>query len=554
MTHVSEGTLPSGETFKFPDTLSVTAALVTPASLKRPGSIIWVASWVAIALTPILFFTGRLPLWFFVVQHISWRLAYNIGIGTILYTQSKDRRFELFFQFISKHPLMKWFLEASVVFSDNSSYLMKDYPLEFNAWMFFRQIENIILANDLISYAALTVVCFDSESITFAGLPRIALGVGSIVFSLWSKTDAHRVISEFAWYWGDFFFLVKQSLLFDGVFQMFPHPMYTVGYAFIYGAPLLCNSFTLFWVGAFAHICQILFLVLVEDPHMDKVYPPEEPSEAMKKSEKMLFEKPSDHNDPPYLESGESVYLYHFSVSRPRDQLVLAGAAIQVGIALVSGASERFYISMFVMFSVVLYGGLGAVLYFQGKNQWFSRQFASTRRAFYAWKTLHNFVASMRHIAFFICAVKCFRSDGYMAEAIRHNVIFVDAAFVALACNLYYFLSSIAVIGLKGHFFADFFIPDMPSYLTYEGVYRYFNSPSILLGVGVLYSVAIVSSNVYLVLAVMLSHLMLYAFTLLVERPFMLKKYPNVRDHGTFTSEVEKKWSRAIANYTKKKQ
>ena len=60
-------------------------------------------------------------------------------------------------------------------------------------------------------------------------------------------------------YWGDFFFLRTGSrmLSFDGVFELVPHPMYTIGYGWTYGCAILARSSTVLAVGMAFHLSQV---------------------------------------------------------------------------------------------------------------------------------------------------------------------------------------------------------------------------------------------------------------------------------------------------------
>eukprot|EP00494_Astrolonche_serrata_P032140 UN32409 len=48
--------------------------------------------------------------------------------------------------------------------------------------------------------------------------------------------------------------------------------MYTVGYAWYYGFSLIVGDYTCLFLSIVAHAGQLLFLVYVEDPHMEKLY------------------------------------------------------------------------------------------------------------------------------------------------------------------------------------------------------------------------------------------------------------------------------------------
>ncbi|GAA5857285.1 hypothetical protein JCM5353_004639 [Sporobolomyces roseus] len=280
--NVSYGRTPSGVVFAIPQTHSFLHSLLNPFS---PKSNIDLITLLTLSIQILLFFTlsdVKLKRWVFGTSFAMWRLGYNVGLGWVLTKQSKQRwivnkakQFKLFSTTESTEGKTTW-AERELKMKMGKSYQTKEVPLEFNVWILFRHSVDVILLNDFLSYLLFTLTYLDfpgprQHSTTFHLLRWIG-GILMLLFNLWVKVDAHKIVKDYAWYWGDAFFLSLQNLVFDGVFELAPHPMYSVGYAGYYAMSLLTFEPMVLFVSLGAHMMQFGFLTFFEEGHIERVY------------------------------------------------------------------------------------------------------------------------------------------------------------------------------------------------------------------------------------------------------------------------------------------
>jgi phosphatidylethanolamine N-methyltransferase len=169
----------------------------------------------------------------FAVIFLAWRAAYNAGIGWLLDGQSKHKRLVLWAKnshifekpetgknlYPALYKLIKREMETKII----KDYNFDEAPLEYNTWLVFRRVVDLILMCDFVSYCLFAIACFNRPPESWVlWFLRWTTGIILLVFNVFVKLDAHRVVKDFAWYWLDFFLLVDQNLTFDGVFEMAP--------------------------------------------------------------------------------------------------------------------------------------------------------------------------------------------------------------------------------------------------------------------------------------------------------------------------------------------
>ncbi|KAF8064345.1 phosphatidylethanolamine N-methyltransferase [Lyophyllum atratum] len=271
------GKTPGGEVFRVPTTHDVLTTLFHPG---YPKSHLDLLNLGLLGLQLVIFFLlpRHAAQVFFFFYFAFWRGAYDAGLGWVLTKQSKKKWIvrevhRLGWLDADRRPAVRNWIRDQLRGKMGKDYSFDELPLEYNTWLLFRQAVDVILVNDFLSYCMFAFSCFrvpEGLSAT-VHIMRWLGGLALIGFNLWVKTEAHNVVKDYGWYWGDVFFQ-RGALVFDGVFEMAPHPMYSVGYAGYYGLSLIAGSYAVLFVSLAAHAAQFAFLVFFENPHIERMY------------------------------------------------------------------------------------------------------------------------------------------------------------------------------------------------------------------------------------------------------------------------------------------
>ncbi|KAJ5670412.1 Phosphatidylethanolamine N-methyltransferase [Penicillium maclennaniae] len=569
------GRTPAGTVFTVPQTHDMVSQLLSPSEPKNMSdAFVLVLLALHISLLWVLPAGAKVPV--FAVVYLFWRAAYNGGIGWLLHNQSHHKTMIRWAEktkvFVNPatgdnpHPTLYNWIKRELETKIPHDYNFDNAPIEYNTWLVFRRLVDVILMCDFTSYCLFAIACGHrpvDESMIMTVL-RWTAGIVLVLFNLWVKLDAHRVVKDYAWYWGDFFYLIDQELTFDGVFEMAPHPMYSVGYAGYYGISLMAASYKVLFISIIAHAAQFAFLVLVENPHIDKTYNPPPPRKrsvcvdstsslplesdspsAPTVSDDLLPNAPTSYSAKPPPSVHNLLGLNNLDLYRITDSSIILIQLLVFAIAALTPSTPLYqflFMVNAVAWRVWFTVGIGYLLNNQSNNKSWTRHFLkfgeTPQEAWNQWKGTYHQSMIMCYASFIAAAWKMytFPTDwGYGLVLFRHVL-----GMGLIGLQLWTSVSIYDSLGEFGWFYGDFFFDESPK-LTYDGIYRFLNNPERVLGLAGVWGAVLITSSGAITFLALLSHILSLAFIQFVERPHMQKLYGrSIRQDGGVVKNLKK--------------
>ena len=511
--------------------------------------------------------TYRVPV--YAAVFLFWRACYNAGIGYLLHIQShhwrlvawakQSKLFEDPKTGNNPRPIIYYLLKQEMETKIPEDYKFEEAPVEYNTWLVFRRVVDLILMCDFVSYCLFAIACGGTPSgegvlLTIA---RWATGLGLFGFNLWVKLDAHRVVKDYAWYWGDFFYLIDQELTFDGVFEMAPHPMYSIGYAGYYGISLMAASYRVLFISLIAHAAQFAFLIWVENPHIEKTYnaPPPRKRRSDPYSDGELdhdlMDSCQDLNSliPSPTQPSTVHNLLGFNnidLHRVTDTSVILLQILLFALTVLTPSTPSYqylFVANATVWRLWYSLGIGYILNRQSTKKRWTRHFLkygdTGEEAWRQWKGIYHLSMTLCYASFVAASWKMYARPDDWRQGLPNLKHVIGTSLVAL--QIWTAISIYDSLGEFGWFFGDFFFPDHRPKLTYSGIYRYLNNPERVIGLAGVWGAVLITGSAAIFFLALLSHILTLAFIQLVERPHMQKLYGrSLRQESGLTKSLKR--------------
>lgn len=512
----TRGCTPDGQNFVVPTTVDMLRTLTTPS--------FWGFA-ECVTLSVLLFqlitiaFISYLPRFYYLSSFALWRLSYNVGLGILLHCQSRSQLITKFIDSLS--PDAKTLLAWAVTKPVPGPYSWSKFPTSFNAWVAFRALATCILANDGLAFVIAALTCFTplSESSVLTIALTFPLSLVLVVLFFWAKSSAHAVVGDYAWFWGDFFFTTDTTFVSHGIFAIFPHPMYTIGYAAYYAAALFCRSYSLLLISLTAHVSQLVFLYVVEEPHIHATYGSPTPNNEQSSEDPMdnpalrLFEQAAPH---PIVHSAlivSSCILLSLLWFRPPSTWIV------LPIALLARIAHWCFISALLLRPT------------QCDTHWVTmlRSFGTSHsRIFSSWQHALLISTTLNHALFVAVSLTL--------PGIPFGSVFSARPWaLTLSGTLFIILGVVAArsarcaAGSFAFYYGDFFVQPVNPTPNYTGVFTYVNHPDACLFYLIYYGVAVLFRSPILAFFAAFCQLLHVCFVIAIETPHMAYEYKDLR-------------------------